>query len=94
MSTSHTAVVRPPWRRRAVAWIVPARDRAQEARLVGDRAAAAGGHRVGDRRVDAAVDEPQRLLERVGDGDPRTDLVVGSRSSMSSQIARDMLRLG
>jgi len=23
MSTSHTAVVRPWWRRRAVAWIVP-----------------------------------------------------------------------
>ena len=57
MSTSHTAVVRPPWRRRAMAWIVPVGDRAQEARLVGDRAAVAGRERVGDHRVDAAVDE-------------------------------------
>ena len=32
MSTSHTHVVRPRWRRRAMAWMVPVGDRAQERR--------------------------------------------------------------
>ena len=73
-STSHSHVVRPRWIGRAVAWIVPFSDRAQEARVVrqphrlhallphaderSDR-----GERLGDRRVDAPVHEPERLQQ-------------------------------
>ena len=57
-------------------------DRAQEARLVGDRAAAAGGDRVGDHGVDAAVHEPQRLADGVGHGHARGDGVVGLRGDL------------
>ena len=58
----------------------------------------AGGQHVGDHRVDAAVDEPERLLERVGDGYPRAHLVsVRSRfpgQLMSIRSAHHSTRLG
>ena len=93
MSTSQTQVVRPRWRRRAVAWIVPC--------TIGRRKlvwldSALGGHPVladrlpggdrgqalGDRGVDPAVDEPGRLLDLVADHDARRRLLLVERQDL------------
>jgi hypothetical protein len=56
---------------------VAAGDRAHEARLARDGTRARVGRElVGQRGEDAAVDEAERLLERVGDLDAGPDLVV------------------
>ena len=88
ISTSQIHVVRPRWRRSARAWIVPVDDRAQERRLVGrahrrvalghdDDRRAERRERLGDRREDAAVDEPERLAQLVADGDLGAHELVG-----------------
>ena len=80
ISTSQTHVVRPLWRRRATAWIVPStigrrklvwlespwavRPSSWTANHVRHR-----GHRLGDRGEDAAVHEAGRLAQLVADRD-------------------------
>ena len=66
MSTSHTAVVRPRCRRRAVAWIVP--PVIGRRKLVWLEIARPSVSGVGDHRVDAAVHQAERLFVGVGDG--------------------------
>ena len=85
ISTSQTQVVRPRWRTRASAWMVPAEDRAQERGLVGEALGrlavgldgvpgAHRGDRLGDRGEDAAVHEAGGLLEVVGHVDVGANL--------------------
>ncbi len=85
ISTSQTHVVRPRWRARATAWIVPPRigrrndvwlERPWADVAVGlhGRPCAHRGDRLGDRREDAAVHEAGGLLDVVGHVDVGANL--------------------
>ena len=89
ISTSQTQVVRPRWRGAGAAFDVALGDRAQEGgavrlahrhhAVVVDREPGGGrADALGQRRIDAAVHEAERLADAVGDLDPRADL-VGAR---------------
>ena len=98
ISTSQTQVVRPRWRAWAAAWIVPAvigRRKLVEVREAADRLPSAataalgagGGQRLGDRGVDAAMDQPGRLLELVADRDLAGDPAVAELGDRRARSA-------
>ena len=104
ISTSQTQVVRPRWRRRATAWIVPSTIGRRKLVWL-ERPCAVmpqildgvpGRHRrrgLGDRGEDAAVDEARRLAQIVADGDLRADLLVRQRGHLQAVEAVEARQL-